>query len=190
MRSTRLWRAVPTCSLTRSARSSGTSGRTTSTCVRGRSPADQEERRPGRAAGGGPLEARIPDRRRWTAPRDFATLPLIDYIDTLLNRLNAKAKSKRECGRIAKRKAQGKKPKPCYRGYRLVVAQQGPTSNSSATSTMTRARTTGRAISAPAPAATRIHRAQAATDPMTGSWQRRHRPKRPRAAGGRVLGRD
>jgi hypothetical protein len=50
---------------------------------------------------------------------------LIDYIDTLLDRLNAKAKSKRQCGRIAKkRKAQGKKVKPCYRGYRLVRAQQ------------------------------------------------------------------
>ena len=54
-----------------------------------------------------------------------AVTPLIDYIDTLLDRLNAKAKSKRQCGRIAKkRKAQGKKVKPCYRGYRLVRAQQ------------------------------------------------------------------
>jgi endonuclease/exonuclease/phosphatase family metal-dependent hydrolase len=54
-----------------------------------------------------------------------ATTPLIDYIDTLLNELNKKAKSKKQCGRIAKkRKAQGKKPKPCYRGYKLVVAQQ------------------------------------------------------------------
>jgi endonuclease/exonuclease/phosphatase family metal-dependent hydrolase len=54
-----------------------------------------------------------------------ALVPLIDYIDTLLNELNKKAKSKKQCGRIAKkREAQGKKPKPCYRGYRLVVAQQ------------------------------------------------------------------
>jgi endonuclease/exonuclease/phosphatase family metal-dependent hydrolase len=59
-------------------------------------------------------------------PRGTAALvPLIDYIDTLLNELNKKARSKKQCGRIAKkRKAQGKKPKPCYRGYRLVVAQQ------------------------------------------------------------------
>jgi hypothetical protein len=55
----------------------------------------------------------------------FATTPLIDYVDTLLNALNEKAKSKKACGKAAKkRKAQGKKPKPCYRGYRLVVAQQ------------------------------------------------------------------
>jgi endonuclease/exonuclease/phosphatase family metal-dependent hydrolase len=55
----------------------------------------------------------------------FATTPLIDYIDTLLNKLNKKAKSKKQCGQIAKkRKAQGKKAKPCYRGYKLVVAQQ------------------------------------------------------------------
>jgi endonuclease/exonuclease/phosphatase family metal-dependent hydrolase len=54
-----------------------------------------------------------------------AVTPLIDYIDTLLNVLNEKAKSKKACGKAAKqRKAQGKKPKPCYRGYRLVVAQQ------------------------------------------------------------------
>jgi hypothetical protein len=50
---------------------------------------------------------------------------LIDYIDTLLNKLNKKAKSKKACAKAdEKRKAQGKKPKPCYRGYRLVVAQQ------------------------------------------------------------------
>jgi endonuclease/exonuclease/phosphatase family metal-dependent hydrolase len=54
-----------------------------------------------------------------------ATTPLIDYIDTLLGALNNKAKTKKQCGRIAKkRKAQGKKPKPCYRGYRLVGSQQ------------------------------------------------------------------
>jgi hypothetical protein len=54
-----------------------------------------------------------------------ANVVLIDYIDTLLNALNEKARSKKACGKAAKkRKAQGKKPKPCYRGYRLVVAQQ------------------------------------------------------------------
>jgi hypothetical protein len=59
-------------------------------------------------------------------PRDTSALvPLIDYIDTLLNKLNKKARSKKACGKAAKkRKAQGKKPKPCYRGYRLVGFQQ------------------------------------------------------------------
>lgn len=54
-----------------------------------------------------------------------AQVPLIDYIDTLLGALNKKAKSKRACGKTAKkRKAQGKKKKTCYRGYRLVGSQQ------------------------------------------------------------------
>jgi hypothetical protein len=54
-----------------------------------------------------------------------ALVPLIDYIDTLLDELNKNARSKKACGKAAKeRKAQGKKPKPCYRGYRLVRAQQ------------------------------------------------------------------
>jgi endonuclease/exonuclease/phosphatase family metal-dependent hydrolase len=54
-----------------------------------------------------------------------APVPMIDYIDTLLYELNKKAKSKKACGKAAKkRKAQGKKPKPCYRGYRLVGFQQ------------------------------------------------------------------
>jgi len=55
----------------------------------------------------------------------LATLPLIDYIDTLLGALNNKAKSKKACGKAAKRrKASGKKPKPCYRGYTLVGVQE------------------------------------------------------------------
>jgi hypothetical protein len=54
-----------------------------------------------------------------------ALVPLIDYIDVLVNALNEKAKSKKACGKAAKRrKAAGKKPKPCYRGYRIVGAQQ------------------------------------------------------------------
>ncbi|HEX6587151.1 MAG TPA: endonuclease/exonuclease/phosphatase family protein [Solirubrobacterales bacterium] len=54
-----------------------------------------------------------------------ATVPLIDYQDTLLNELNKKAKNKKQCAKAAKkRKAQGKKPKPCYRGYYLVGFQE------------------------------------------------------------------
>jgi endonuclease/exonuclease/phosphatase family metal-dependent hydrolase len=54
-----------------------------------------------------------------------AVTPLIDYIDTLLNEVNAGAKSKKACGKAAKkRKAQGKKPKPCYRGYTVIGVQQ------------------------------------------------------------------
>jgi hypothetical protein len=53
-----------------------------------------------------------------------ATVPLIDYIDTLLDVLNRKAKSKKQCAKInKKRKAQGKKKKKCYRGYYLVGFQ-------------------------------------------------------------------
>jgi endonuclease/exonuclease/phosphatase family protein len=48
----------------------------------------------------------------------FATTPLIDYIDTLLNTLNEKARTKKQC------KQRGLKGNKCYRGYRLVVAQQ------------------------------------------------------------------
>ena len=47
-----------------------------------------------------------------------ANVVLIDYIDTLLNKLNAKAKTKKQC------KAKGLKGSKCYRGYRLVGAQQ------------------------------------------------------------------
>ena len=55
----------------------------------------------------------------------LALVPLIDYVDTLVNELNRKAKSKKACGKAAKKRiAQGKKPKPCYRGYRLVRMQQ------------------------------------------------------------------
>src|SRR5215211_4760173 len=37
----------------------------------------------------------------------------------------AKANNKKQCGKIAKKRiAEGKKPKPCYRGYRLVGFQQ------------------------------------------------------------------
>jgi endonuclease/exonuclease/phosphatase family metal-dependent hydrolase len=54
-----------------------------------------------------------------------ANVVLIDYIDTLVDKLNKKAKSKKQCGKIAKKRiAEGKKPKPCYRGYRLVGFQQ------------------------------------------------------------------
>jgi hypothetical protein len=47
-----------------------------------------------------------------------ATTPLIDYIDTLLNALNEKALTKKQC------KKRGLTGDKCYRGYRLVVAQQ------------------------------------------------------------------
>jgi hypothetical protein len=47
-----------------------------------------------------------------------ATTPLIDYIDTLLAALNNKAKTKKQC------KKKGLKGKKCYRGYKLLVAQQ------------------------------------------------------------------
>jgi hypothetical protein len=48
-----------------------------------------------------------------------------DYVQELLMDLNKKAKTKKQCGDAAKkRKAQGKKPRPCYRGYQLVIAQQ------------------------------------------------------------------
>jgi endonuclease/exonuclease/phosphatase family metal-dependent hydrolase len=47
-----------------------------------------------------------------------ATTPLIDYIDTLLEALNRKAKTKKQC------KAKGLKGDKCYRGYRLVGLQR------------------------------------------------------------------
>ncbi len=58
-------------------------------------------------------------------PRGSIATPIwTDYLDTLVDTLNEKAKSKKACGKAAKkRKAQGKKPKPCYRGYRLVGFQ-------------------------------------------------------------------
>ena len=47
-----------------------------------------------------------------------------DYVQKLLDTLNDGAKTKKECGQAAKaRKAKGKNPKPCYRGYRLGIAQ-------------------------------------------------------------------
>jgi hypothetical protein len=46
----------------------------------------------------------------------YAQVPLIDYIDTLLDALNKKARSKRQCERF-KEKRPGKE---CYRGYKLV----------------------------------------------------------------------
>jgi endonuclease/exonuclease/phosphatase family metal-dependent hydrolase len=48
----------------------------------------------------------------------LATTPLIDYIDTLLGALNAKAMTKKQC------KKKGLTGDKCYRGYRLVVAGQ------------------------------------------------------------------
>jgi endonuclease/exonuclease/phosphatase family protein len=48
----------------------------------------------------------------------FATTPLIDYIDTLLNALNEKALTKKQC------KKKGLKGNKCYRGYTLVTSQQ------------------------------------------------------------------
>jgi hypothetical protein len=47
-----------------------------------------------------------------------------DFTQQLLDQLNAKAQTKKECNKSAKkRKAKGKKPKPCFRGYRLVTSQ-------------------------------------------------------------------
>src|SRR5215216_4916249 len=64
-------------------------------------------------------------RSRWSPYHSKKNTVLIDYIDTLINKLNKKAKSKKQCGKLAKkRRAQGKKVKPCYRGYRLVGFQQ------------------------------------------------------------------
>lgn len=55
----------------------------------------------------------------------LAQTPLVDYIDELLAQLNRKARNDKQCKRLAeKRKAKGKKPKECYKGYRLVYAQQ------------------------------------------------------------------
>jgi endonuclease/exonuclease/phosphatase family metal-dependent hydrolase len=48
----------------------------------------------------------------------LATTPLIDYIDTLLGALNNKALTKKQCNK------KGLKGNKCYRGYRLVIAQQ------------------------------------------------------------------
>jgi endonuclease/exonuclease/phosphatase family metal-dependent hydrolase len=48
----------------------------------------------------------------------LATVPLIDYIDTLVNALNEKAKTKKAC------KKKGLKGNKCYRGYTLVGVQQ------------------------------------------------------------------
>jgi endonuclease/exonuclease/phosphatase family metal-dependent hydrolase len=47
-----------------------------------------------------------------------ATTPLIDYSDTLLEALNKKAMSKKQC------KKKGLKGDKCYRGYQQVVIQQ------------------------------------------------------------------
>jgi len=44
--------------------------------------------------------------------------PVVDYIDSLLRELNRKAKSAKQC------KKQGIRKSKCFRGYKLVVAQQ------------------------------------------------------------------
>jgi hypothetical protein len=46
----------------------------------------------------------------------YALVPLIDYLDTLVDELNKKAQSKKQCERF-KQKRPGKE---CYRGYKLV----------------------------------------------------------------------
>ena len=59
--------------------------------------------------GGGPSPA--------NPTASLATTPLIDYIDTLLDALNAKAMTKKQC------KKKGLKGDKCYRGYRLASAE-------------------------------------------------------------------
>jgi hypothetical protein len=72
---------------------------------------------------------------RQSVPTDGAAPPVgpgtpaqsvvYDYLTTLLVELNRKAKTAKQCKAAARKaKGNGKKPKPCYRGYRLVVDQQ------------------------------------------------------------------
>ncbi|CAN5523999.1 hypothetical protein BH20ACT15_BH20ACT15_06750 [soil metagenome] len=54
----------------------------------------------------------------------LAQTPEVDYLDELLGQLNRKARNGKQCKKLAaKRKANGKKAKFCYQGYRLVHAQ-------------------------------------------------------------------
>ena len=62
-------------------------------------------------------------------------MPLVDYVDTLLNALNEKARTKKQC------KKKGLKGDKCYRGYTWSASSRRPTSSSSAISTTIRVRT-------------------------------------------------
>ncbi len=82
--------------------------------------ADQEEQgRSGRSSGGRPLADRDPDRRRRAAERHFRPRAA-----DRLHRRPAERSSTRRPGRKKQCNKRGLKGNKCYRGYRLVLAQQ------------------------------------------------------------------